>query len=184
MVLLHISRVLRPGSIGKRAICVLYGIRHCTFLVTSAWRSVFAAAAQGYAAVMLDFFGFSDIFMDRQHHMSQLGTYLLFYGLYFGVMCGFSLVHMDLGTGLSVTPQQPLKPLERWRRGRDFAEVCADRLASRMGYSNTDDRFASVGTTAFLVSFLVSALVFIDSIGCVTLIFSQLPDLRAQLGWL
>ena len=35
---------------------------------------------------MLDFFGFSDIFMDRQHNISQLGTYLLFYGLYFGVM--------------------------------------------------------------------------------------------------
>ena len=38
------------------------------------------------AAIMLDFFGFSDIFMDRQHNISQLGTYLLFYGLYFGVM--------------------------------------------------------------------------------------------------
>ena len=28
----------------------------------------------------------ADIFMDRTHQMSQLGTYLLFYGLYFGVM--------------------------------------------------------------------------------------------------
>ena len=57
---------------------------------------------------MLDFFGFSDIFMgalelgnkllyvsqislsallsDRQHHLTQMGTQLLFYGLYYGVM--------------------------------------------------------------------------------------------------
>ena len=77
------------------------------------YRICYSCAASGYAAVMLDFFGFSDIFMDREHHMSQLGTYLLFYGLYFGVM------------------------------GRDFAEVCADRLATRMGYSNAGDRFAT-----------------------------------------
>lgn len=27
--------------------------------------------------------------------------------------------------------------------GRDFAEVCADRLASKMGYSNGSDKFAT-----------------------------------------
>ena len=43
-----------------------------------------------------------------------MGTQLLFYGLYYGVM------------------------------GRDFAEVCADRLASRMGYSNSQDRYVAL----------------------------------------
>ena len=51
---------------------------------------------------------------DRQHHLTQMGTQLLFYGLYYGVM------------------------------GRDFAEVCADRLASRMGYSNSQDRYVAL----------------------------------------
>ena len=77
------------------------------------YRVCYSCAVSGYAAIMLDFFGFSDIFMDRQHNISQLGTYLLFYGLYFGVM------------------------------GRDFAEVCAERLANKMGYSNSDDKFAT-----------------------------------------
>jgi RING finger protein 121 len=49
------------------------------------YRLCYTCAVSGYAAIMLDFFGFSDIFMDRSHHMSQFGTYLLFYGLYFGV---------------------------------------------------------------------------------------------------
>jgi RING finger protein 121 len=77
------------------------------------YRICYSCAVSGYAAIMLDFFGFSDIFMDRHHNISQLGTYLLFYGLYFGVM------------------------------GRDFAEVCAERLANKMGYSNSNDKFAT-----------------------------------------
>ena len=39
----------------------------------------------------------------QAHHVSQFGTVFLFFGLYYGVM------------------------------GRDFAELCADLLANRMG---------------------------------------------------
>ena len=63
---------------------------------------------------MLDFFGFSDIFMDRQHNISQLGTYLLFYGLYFGVM------GRDFA---EVTPynNSPPLPVSRYDQGSETA---------------------------------------------------------------
>ena len=59
------------------------------------------------AAIMLDFFGFSDIFMDRQHNISQLGTYLLFYGLYFGVM-GRDFAEVTPTTTLALASCHPL----------------------------------------------------------------------------
>ena len=60
---------------------------------------------------MLDFFGFSDIFMDRQHNISQLGTYLLFYGLYFGVM----------GRDFAEVTPTPVSPVSCCGRGSETA---------------------------------------------------------------
>ena len=66
---------------------------------------------------MLDFFGFSDIFMDRQHNISQLGTYLLFYGLYFGVM-GRDFAEV---TPTATPCMGPLPPVSCCGRGSETA---------------------------------------------------------------
>lgn len=58
----------------------------------------------GYAIVMLTLFGINLLFGIKPDDCMDLGVSLLFYGLYFGVL------------------------------GRDFAEICADVMASTIGY--------------------------------------------------
>eukprot|EP00053_Salpingoeca_punica_P012562 m.112601 g.112601 ORF g.112601 m.112601 type:complete len:366 (-) comp15981_c0_seq1:458-1555(-) len=59
----------------------------------------------GYACMVLDFLGFGLILPENSTHtLLQIGVLLIFYGLYFGVL------------------------------GRDFAEICAIKMASSIGY--------------------------------------------------
>ncbi|XP_026466413.1 RING finger protein 121 [Ctenocephalides felis] len=58
----------------------------------------------GYGMVMATFAGVNLIFNQRPHSWMDLGFLLLFYGLYYGVL------------------------------GRDIAEICADKIASKIGY--------------------------------------------------
>jgi len=58
----------------------------------------------GYFIVMLMLLGVHAMFRMKPDSVLEFGVTILFYGLYFGVL------------------------------GRDFAEICADKLAAKMGY--------------------------------------------------
>merc|ERR1712002_86068 len=58
----------------------------------------------GYFVIMFTLFGFNMVFLIKPQVAMDFGLLLLFYGLYYGVV------------------------------GRDFAEVCADQMASHIGY--------------------------------------------------
>ncbi|CAB4013600.1 RING finger 121 [Paramuricea clavata] len=59
----------------------------------------------GYFIIMLTLFGVSMMFTIHPDTAAEVGLLTLFYGLYFGVL------------------------------GRDFAEICADKMASKLGVS-------------------------------------------------
>ena len=59
----------------------------------------------GYFIMMLTLLGVSMMFAIHPDTAIEIGFVVLFYGLYFGVL------------------------------GRDFAEICADRMASKLGVS-------------------------------------------------
>lgn len=59
----------------------------------------------GYFIIMLTLFGVSLMFRINPDTAAEVGLLVLFYGLYFGVL------------------------------GRDFAEICADKMASKLGVS-------------------------------------------------
>ena len=60
----------------------------------------------GYVIVMCTLLGVNLMFLIRPETSMEFGIIVLFYGLYFGVL------------------------------GRDFAEICADKMASKLGVSN------------------------------------------------
>lgn len=59
----------------------------------------------GYLVIMLTLFGLNVLILIRPQTAMDFGLLLLFYGLYFGVV------------------------------GRDFAEVCTDKMAAHIGVS-------------------------------------------------
>ncbi|CAH1268167.1 RNF121 [Branchiostoma lanceolatum] len=61
----------------------------------------------GYFAVMFTFLGVNLIFMIKPETAMDFGVVTIFYGLYYGVL------------------------------GRDFAEICADKIAATIGYYST-----------------------------------------------
>ncbi|KXJ28428.1 RING finger protein 121 [Exaiptasia diaphana] len=61
----------------------------------------------GYFIIMLTLLGVNLMFMIRPETSMEFGILVMFYGLYFGVL------------------------------GRDFAEICADKIASKIGYYST-----------------------------------------------
>jgi len=68
----------------------------------------YGCAIFGYSLLMLDFLGISLLISEAigsSFHFAHFGTTLIFYGLYFGVL------------------------------SRDCAEMCADRMASKMGFT-------------------------------------------------
>ncbi|CAH3022343.1 unnamed protein product, partial [Porites evermanni] len=68
----------------------------------------YALGIIGYMAVCLTMLGVNLMFAIRPDTAMEFGVTVLFYGLYFGVL------------------------------GRDFAEICADNIASKLGYSSKD----------------------------------------------
>ena len=62
-----------------------------------------ALSLVGYFIIMLTLFGVSLMFTINPDTAAEVGLLVLFYGLYFGVL------------------------------GRDFAEICADKMASKLG---------------------------------------------------
>jgi len=74
------------------------------------WRISYACSIFGYFLLMLELFGFGHflavtIWAQATEYIGYIGVMFLFYGLYYGVL------------------------------GRDCAEMCTDRVASRMGYT-------------------------------------------------
>jgi RING finger protein 121 len=71
------------------------------------YRLCYGLAVFGYVVLMLAFLGLSRLAQDSSWMPSpaNVGTMMIFYGLYFGVL------------------------------GRDCAEMCTDRVASKMGYT-------------------------------------------------
>ncbi|KAK2154480.1 hypothetical protein LSH36_268g03044 [Paralvinella palmiformis] len=67
----------------------------------------YAIGIVGYAVIMLTLFGFNILLLIKPQVAMDFGLLLLFYGLYYGVV------------------------------GRDFAEVCSDKMASHIGYYTT-----------------------------------------------
>jgi len=65
----------------------------------------YAIGIVGYAVIMLTLFGFNILLLIKPQVAMDFGLLLLFYGLYYGVV------------------------------GRDFAEVCSDKMASHIGVS-------------------------------------------------
>lgn len=64
-----------------------------------------ALSLLGYFAIMLTLLGVSTMLQINPDIAAEFGLVVLFYGLYFGVL------------------------------GRDFAEICADKMASKLGVS-------------------------------------------------
>ncbi|XP_046854405.1 RING finger protein 121-like [Xenia sp. Carnegie-2017] len=64
-----------------------------------------ALSLLGYFAIMLTLLGVSTMLQINPDIAAEFGLVVLFYGLYFGVL------------------------------GRDFAEICADKMASKLGYT-------------------------------------------------
>jgi RING finger protein 121/175 len=64
----------------------------------------YALGIIGYVVIMMTFFGFNFVFNQQPNVWMDVGLVFLFYGLYFGVL------------------------------GRDIAEICAEKLASQVGY--------------------------------------------------
>ncbi|XP_064636124.1 E3 ubiquitin ligase Rnf121-like isoform X2 [Lineus longissimus] len=67
----------------------------------------YALGIVGYCVIMFTLFGLNLLFMIQPNVAMDFGLLLLFYGLYYGVV------------------------------GRDFAEVCTDKMASHIGYYTT-----------------------------------------------
>ena len=65
----------------------------------------YALGIIGYMIVMCTLLGLYVLFLMRPETAMELGIVVLFYGLYYGVL------------------------------GRDFAEICADKMAAKMGVS-------------------------------------------------
>ena len=63
----------------------------------------YAIGIVGYLCIMFTFFGLNILLMVKPQIAMDFGLLLLFYGLYYGVV------------------------------GRDFAEVCSDKMASHIG---------------------------------------------------
>lgn len=68
-------------------------------------KATYALGVAGYIVVCLTFLGVNLMFMIKPDTAMEFGVTVLFYGLYFGVL------------------------------GRDFAEICADKIASKLGVS-------------------------------------------------
>ncbi|XP_067039835.1 E3 ubiquitin ligase RNF121-like isoform X1 [Acropora muricata] len=66
----------------------------------------YALGIAGYMVVCLTLLGVNLMFRIRPDTAMEIGVTILFYGLYFGVL------------------------------GRDFAEICADKIASKLGYTS------------------------------------------------
>lgn len=82
-------------------------------------RACYTMAMSGYALVVLDFLGFTHVFIalfganhSSVHSLSYYGAMIMFYGMYYGVL------------------------------GRDFAELATDRVASKMGMGGKGDRIS------------------------------------------
>ena len=78
----------------------------------------YAVGIVGYFTIMLTLFGLNVVLLIKPQVAMDFGLLLLFYGLYFGVV------------------------------SRDFAEVCADKMASHIGVSV--DRLVVVLVSLFL----------------------------------
>ena len=68
-------------------------------------KATYALGIAGYMVVCLTMFGVNLMFRVKPDTAMEFGVTVLFYGLYFGVL------------------------------GRDFAEICADKIASKLGVS-------------------------------------------------
>ncbi|XP_049791887.1 RING finger protein 121 [Schistocerca nitens] len=68
----------------------------------------YALGIIGYAIMMATFFGLNMVFEVKPHVWMDVGLIFVFYGLYYGVL------------------------------GRDIAEICADKMASHIGYYRAD----------------------------------------------
>ena len=75
------------------------------------YRLSYITAVVGYLVLMTEFFGLSAL---TGIPMVSLGSLLLFYGLYFGVL------------------------------GRDLAEICAEKMANALGVNHTQNYFAPI----------------------------------------
>lgn len=71
-------------------------------------KATYALGIVGYMVVCLTMLGINLMFAIKPDTAMEFGVTVLFYGLYFGVL------------------------------GRDFAEICADNIASKLGYSSKD----------------------------------------------
>lgn len=67
-------------------------------------RVTYALGILGYLIIMFTFMGFNVMFLIRPEISMSVGVVVIFYGLYYGVL------------------------------GRDCAELCADKMAAKMGY--------------------------------------------------
>jgi len=67
-------------------------------------RVTYALGIIGYLIIMMTFMGFNVLLLIKPEFSMQAGVIIIFYGLYFGVL------------------------------GRDCAELCADKMAAKMGY--------------------------------------------------
>ena len=69
------------------------------------YKTSYGIGIAGYMVIMFTLFGLNVLFLVKPQTSMDLGLLLLFYGLYLGVV------------------------------GRDFAEVCSEKMASRIGVS-------------------------------------------------
>ena len=79
----------------------------------------YALGIIGYLIIMMTFMGFNVLLLIRPEFSMQAGVIIIFYGLYYGVL------------------------------GRDCAELCADKMAAKMGVRELID---------FTISFIVPCL--------------------------
>ena len=71
------------------------------------YKMSYAIGILGYVVIMMTLFGFNILLLIKPQVAMDFGLLLLFYGLYYGVV------------------------------GRDFAEVCSDKMASHIGVGNS-----------------------------------------------
>ncbi|XP_001632498.3 RING finger protein 121 isoform X2 [Nematostella vectensis] len=73
----------------------------------SVHKVTYALGIAGYLVIMFTLLGLNLMFMVRPETSMEFGIVVMFYGLYYGVL------------------------------GRDFAEICSDKMASKIGYYST-----------------------------------------------
>ncbi len=84
--------------------CFLFLFRLVYKWFYSIYKISYALGVCGYTVVMCTFLNLNLLFMIRTDKSMDFGLVLLFYGLYYGVL------------------------------GRDFAEICSEQMATRIGY--------------------------------------------------